>query len=67
MCVTYLWEIIVSLTDFRYRNEGANRLNEEYQRLVKGLKDAQMQRETDMVLANPILPSDVLTGIGLNF
>ncbi|CAD7012055.1 unnamed protein product [Ceratitis capitata] len=42
------------------RDEDANRLNEEYQRMVQGLKDAQVQRETDMVMANPVLPADVL-------
>lgn len=44
------------------REEDANRLNEEYQRMVQGLKDAQVQRETDMVMANPVLPADVLKG-----
>lgn len=47
---------------FRIRDEDTNRLNEEYQRMVQGLKDASVQRDTDMVLANPILPSDVLKG-----
>ncbi|XP_037941587.1 general transcription and DNA repair factor IIH helicase subunit XPD-like [Teleopsis dalmanni] len=42
------------------RNDDINRLNEEYQRMVQGLKDVSEQRETDMVLANPILPADVL-------
>lgn len=44
------------------RDEGMNRLNDEYQRMVQGLKDASVQRDTDMVLANPILPSDILKG-----
>lgn len=30
--------------------------------MVQGLKDAQVQRETDMVMANPVLPADVLKG-----
>lgn len=47
----------------RYRQQGANRLNDEYQRLVQGLRDAQFKRETDMILANPILPNDVLQGV----
>ncbi|KAM7345143.1 general transcription and DNA repair factor IIH helicase subunit Xpd isoform 2-T2 [Cochliomyia hominivorax] len=42
------------------REEDTNRLNEEYQRMVQGLKDAKVQRDTDLILANPILPSDVL-------
>ncbi|XP_063995141.1 general transcription and DNA repair factor IIH helicase subunit XPD [Diachasmimorpha longicaudata] len=42
------------------RNEDANKLKEEYRRLVEGLKDAQVARETDVILANPILPNEVL-------
>ncbi|KAF7993114.1 hypothetical protein HCN44_005895 [Aphidius gifuensis] len=42
------------------RDEDANKLKEEYQRLVEGLKDAQVARETDVILANPILPDEVL-------
>jgi DNA excision repair protein ERCC-2 len=36
------------------------RLKNEYNRLVEGLKEAQTARETDFALANPILPNDVL-------
>lgn len=36
------------------------RLTNEYKRLVEGLKEAQIARETDLSLANPILPQDVL-------
>ncbi|XP_015121739.1 general transcription and DNA repair factor IIH helicase subunit XPD isoform X2 [Diachasma alloeum] len=42
------------------KNEDANKLKEEYQRLVEGLKDVQFARETDVILANPILPNEVL-------
>ncbi|XP_057323789.1 general transcription and DNA repair factor IIH helicase subunit XPD [Microplitis mediator] len=42
------------------RDEDANKLKEEYQRLVEGLKDAQVSRETDVVLANPVLPDEIL-------
>ncbi|XP_055606066.1 general transcription and DNA repair factor IIH helicase subunit XPD-like [Uranotaenia lowii] len=42
------------------KEDDRKRLNDEYVRLVQGLKDAQFSRETDMVLANPALPSDVL-------
>ncbi|XP_037072582.1 general transcription and DNA repair factor IIH helicase subunit XPD-like [Pollicipes pollicipes] len=38
----------------------ANRLQEEYQRMVEGLRDAQMKRQTDQLLANPVLPDQVL-------
>lgn len=37
-----------------------SRLKNEYQRLVEGLREAQIARETDIALANPILPDDVL-------
>lgn len=42
------------------RDEDANKLKDEYRRLVEGLKDAQVARETDIILANPILPNEVL-------
>ncbi|XP_076236941.1 general transcription and DNA repair factor IIH helicase subunit XPD [Calliopsis andreniformis] len=42
------------------REDDVNKLKEEYDRLVEGLKDAQVARETDIILANPILPTEVL-------
>ena len=36
------------------------KLKNEYKRLVEGLKEAQVVRETDLALANPILPSEIL-------
>ncbi|RWS13277.1 TFIIH basal transcription factor complex helicase XPD subunit-like protein [Dinothrombium tinctorium] len=36
------------------------KLKEEYSRLVQGLRDANIARETDLILANPILPDDIL-------
>lgn len=44
------------------REDDVNKLKEEYNRLVEGLKDAQLQRETDVILANPILPDEILEG-----
>jgi len=44
------------------REVDVNKLKDEYDRLVQGLKDAQMQRETDVILANPILPNEILEG-----
>lgn len=44
------------------REVDVNKLKEEYERLVEGLKDAQFQRETDVILANPILPNEILEG-----
>lgn len=45
------------------REDDNSRLRDEYQRLVDGLRDASIQRETDVVLANPILPDEVLQGL----
>lgn len=39
-----------------------NKLKEEYERLVEGLKDAHVARETDIILANPVLPDEILQG-----
>lgn len=50
---------------FRMREDDHKRLQDEYQRLVDGLKDASIARETDVVLANPILPDEVLQGINI--
>lgn len=41
------------------------RLEKEYQRLVEGLRDANIARETDMALVNPVLPSEILEGLYL--
>lgn len=45
------------------RASNTDKLRDEYQKLVEGLKDAQAARDTDVVLANPILPDEVLEGI----
>ncbi|PBC34570.1 general transcription and DNA repair factor IIH helicase subunit XPD isoform X2 [Apis cerana] len=42
------------------REDDVNKLKEEYERLVEGLKDAHIARETDIILANPVLPNEVL-------
>ncbi|KAF0296353.1 General transcription and DNA repair factor IIH helicase subunit XPD [Amphibalanus amphitrite] len=38
----------------------AARLQDEYQRMVDGLRDAQMKRENNQLLANPVLPDQIL-------
>jgi DNA excision repair protein ERCC-2 len=35
-------------------------LEDEYRKLVEGLRDAQQNRATDVVMANPVIPEDVL-------
>ncbi|XP_032673309.1 general transcription and DNA repair factor IIH helicase subunit XPD [Odontomachus brunneus] len=42
------------------RDCDVNKLKEEYDRLVAGLRDAQLARETDVILANPVLPNEIL-------
>lgn len=42
------------------REEDHKKLQLEYQKLVEGLRDASTQRETDVILANPVLPSEIL-------
>lgn len=37
-----------------------DRLKAEYEALVEGLREANIRRETDMILANPILSDDIL-------
>ncbi|XP_072163521.1 general transcription and DNA repair factor IIH helicase subunit XPD-like [Diadema setosum] len=44
----------------RIKETDAQRLREEYQRMVEGLKEASRARETDVHLANPVLPDEVL-------
>merc|ERR1719270_130542 len=36
------------------------KLQGEYERLVQGLREAQQRRETEQVLANPVLPEHIL-------
>jgi hypothetical protein len=47
------------------KEDDAKKLKEEYQRLVEGLRDASVARETDVVLSNPVLPDEVLKGTAL--
>lgn len=42
------------------KEDDAKKLKEEYQRLVEGLRDASVARETDVVLSNPVLPDEIL-------
>ncbi|GAB6021689.1 General transcription and DNA repair factor IIH helicase subunit XPD [Chamberlinius hualienensis] len=42
------------------KESDAQRLRGEYQRLVEGLREAQLARETDIILSNPVLPDEVL-------
>lgn len=46
----------------RIKETDAAKLREEYRRLVEGLKEANVARETDVYLSNPVLPDEVLQG-----
>ena len=48
----------------RIKETDARRLAEEYRRLVEGLREASAARETDLYLANPVLPDEILQGAG---
>lgn len=53
---------IIIYFDYSMKEVDARKLREEYNRLVEGLRDASIARETDIVLANPVLPDQVLHG-----
>ncbi|GAA6109576.1 general transcription and DNA repair factor IIH helicase subunit XPD [Tachysurus ichikawai] len=44
----------------RIKETDAAKLQEEYRRLVEGLKEANVARETDVYLSNPVLPDVIL-------
>ncbi|XP_072032459.1 general transcription and DNA repair factor IIH helicase subunit XPD-like [Amphiura filiformis] len=44
----------------RIKATDAERLKREYERLVEGLRDASAARATDVQLANPVLPDEIL-------
>lgn len=45
------------------REDDNKKLQEEYQRLVDGLRDASLARETDVILGNPVLPEEILNEV----
>ncbi|XP_074655950.1 general transcription and DNA repair factor IIH helicase subunit XPD-like isoform X2 [Tubulanus polymorphus] len=44
----------------KIKDTDKKRLQQEYSRLVEGLREANVARETDIVMANPVLPDEVL-------
>lgn len=50
------------LVPIRIKETDEQRLRDEYRRLVEGLREASVARETDAHLANPVLPDEVLQG-----
>uniref|UniRef100_A0A3Q0KUN3 General transcription and DNA repair factor IIH helicase subunit XPD n=1 Tax=Schistosoma mansoni TaxID=6183 RepID=A0A3Q0KUN3_SCHMA len=57
-CTTSLNLLTQTVNEAKTNN--SERLKEEYQRLVEGLRQAKLSKETDLVLANPALPDDIL-------
>ncbi|CAH8504416.1 unnamed protein product [Schistosoma rodhaini] len=57
-CTTSLNLLTQTVNEAKRNN--SERLKEEYQRLVEGLRQAKLSKETDLVLANPALPDDIL-------
>lgn len=46
--------IQISVTDCgRLKERDAQKLQNEYQKLVEGLREANIARETDLIMANP--------------
>lgn len=54
---------LCSLHGDRIKETDAAKLKQEYRRLVEGLKEANVARETDVYLANPVLPDEILRGV----
>ena len=44
----------------KLKQENSVKLQGEYQKLVEGLREAQQRRETEQMLANPVLPQHIL-------
>lgn len=42
------------------KEKDASRLKEEYQRLLEGLRQTREAQATDVAMANPVLPQDIL-------
>lgn len=54
---------VIILYLFRMREDDSKKLQEEYQRLVQGLRDASIARETDVILGSPVLPDEILNEV----
>ena len=44
----------------KLKEDNSAKLQGEYQKLVEGLREAQQRRETEQMLANPVLPQHIL-------
>ncbi|KAH9368467.1 hypothetical protein HPB48_012603 [Haemaphysalis longicornis] len=48
------------LTELRLKEQDTEKLRTEYEQLLEGLREAREAREADLILANPVLPDEVL-------
>lgn len=44
------------------KSSDAEKLQSEYTKLVEGLKATEEARDEDLIMSNPVLPQDLLTG-----
>ncbi|GIY11262.1 general transcription and DNA repair factor IIH helicase subunit XPD, partial [Caerostris extrusa] len=51
---------ILERTVDKIKDTDAKKLQEEYQRMVEGLREAGIARQTDIILSNPVLPDEIL-------
>ncbi|GBM44428.1 General transcription and DNA repair factor IIH helicase subunit XPD [Araneus ventricosus] len=51
---------ILERTVNKIKDTDARKLQEEYQRMVEGLRETGIARETDIILSNPVLPDEIL-------
>ena len=47
----------------RLKDTDVQRLQQEYSQMIQGLREAQVARESDIILANPVLPDEILQGV----
>lgn len=59
--------VIVFILFVSFKEEDENQLQREYENMLAGLRKASEENDADLVLANPILPEDVLKGKNATF
>lgn len=45
------------------KSTDAEKLQSEYTKLVEGLKATEEARDEDLIMSNPVLPQDLLSGM----
>lgn len=49
------------------KSTDAEKLQSEYTKLVEGLKATEEARDEDLIMSNPVLPQDLLTGMLITY